>query len=438
MISSTTQAVLLLTSHFHEKGQTPFKPLTPTEWERFYRWLKQHSIRPERFLYDKPQEILKDWQDSSITINRIEGLMNRGSAQAFSVEKWERNGLWIITVFDEDYPCLFKQRLGTRSPAVLFGCGNQKLLNAKALAVVGSRKASNEDLAFSDLLGRQIAMNGYAVVSGGARGIDQQAMLGALRAEGTCIGVLADSLLRASSSAVYREALLSRDLVLISPFNPEAGFNVGHAMQRNKYIYCLSKSAIVVHSGKSGGTWSGAFEALKFRWVPLWVKPSEDPEAGNSDLIKQGAKWLPKTVNEIDFSLFNQKSLHPSPVESNLFTSEGSVPKKETVNNVTPATTSMPTQEDGLVAISKDESIENINPINVQSTGGISFYEFFLEKVKNICGNSWRTKDELEKELDLCNTQLNAWLNQAVSEKKLKKKTRPVSYRWVEGESLFR
>ena len=38
---------------------------------------------------------------------------------------------------------------------------------------------------------------------------------------------------------------MDNNLVLISPFYPDAGFNVGNAMQRNKYIYCLSDAAMV-------------------------------------------------------------------------------------------------------------------------------------------------------------------------------------------------
>lgn len=42
---------------------------------------------------------------------------------------------------------------------------------------------------------------------------------------------------------------MAMNLVLMSPFNPEAGFDVGNAMARNKYVYCLADAAVVVHSG---------------------------------------------------------------------------------------------------------------------------------------------------------------------------------------------
>ena len=84
-------------------------------------------------------------------------------------------------------------------------------------------------------------------------------MLGALQSEGTSIGVMANNLLRASTFEKYREHLRSGNLILVSPFSPEAGFNVGNAMSRNKCIYCLSDAAVAVNSEpQKGGTWYGA------------------------------------------------------------------------------------------------------------------------------------------------------------------------------------
>ena len=144
-------------------------------------------------------------------------------------------------------------------------------------------------------------MQGYSVVSGGARGIDQRSMLGALRKEGTAVGILADSLLREATSAKYRDYILSGDLTLMTPFNPEAGFQVGNAMSRNRYIYCLSEAAVAVSSTRDkGGTWNGALENLKFAWVPLWVKWTANPEAGNAGLVQKGARWLPDDLNSLE------------------------------------------------------------------------------------------------------------------------------------------
>lgn len=114
-------------------------------------------------------------------------------------------------------------------------------------------------------------------------------MFGALDQEGTVVGILADSLLRASSSKMYRSYLRSQNLVLLSPFNPEAGFTVGRAMQRNKYIYCLSDRALVIHSDIKGGTWEGAIENMEKQWVPIWVRQDSDGSPGNAALLDRGS-----------------------------------------------------------------------------------------------------------------------------------------------------
>ena len=141
-----------------------------------------------------------------------------------------------MTRSDPDYPERLKRRLRLDSPAVLFGCGNKSLLDKGGVAVIGSRNANEDDLNFTVNIGKETAYQGHSVISGGAKGVDQSAMMGALDNEGTAIGVMADSLIKATTSAKYRKKIMSGDLVLITPFNPEAGFNVGNAMARNRHL----------------------------------------------------------------------------------------------------------------------------------------------------------------------------------------------------------
>ena len=137
------------------------------------------------------------------------------------------------------------------------------------------------------------------VVSGGAKGVDQAAMVGALDEGGKACGVLADSLGRAVTSREYRNQILAGQLVLVSPYDPAAGFNVGHAMQRNKLIYALADVSLVVNAdlGK-GGTWAGAVEQLdKFRFVPVFVRSNGDASAGLDGLRKKGARLWPNPAD---------------------------------------------------------------------------------------------------------------------------------------------
>jgi predicted Rossmann fold nucleotide-binding protein DprA/Smf involved in DNA uptake len=108
--------------------------------------------------------------------------------------------------------------------------------------------------------------------SGGAKGVDKISMNAALSERGTAVGILADNLERAIRAPEIREALIRGDLCLATAFAPNAGFSVGAAMGRNKLIYSLADYAIVVSSDvEKGGTWSGAKEALKAKWVPVFI-----------------------------------------------------------------------------------------------------------------------------------------------------------------------
>ena len=131
-----------------------------------------------------------------------------------------------------------KKRLGQASPPILYGCGNAQLLESPVSALL-HRDVSEDDLAYTETFAKT-AESGFSVVSGGAKGVDQAAMLAALEIEGNVVGVLADGLLQATTSRRYRPHLAQNNLLLITPFSLEAGFNAGNAMQRNKYIYCLS------------------------------------------------------------------------------------------------------------------------------------------------------------------------------------------------------
>ena len=292
-VTRETEAVMLLTVSFGKSDAGAPKPLTPAEWGAFAKWLNDGALAPADLLKCDPADLLEHWEHPKVTPFRVQALLSRGATLGFALEKWERAGLWVVARSDADYPSRLKQRLGRTAPAILFGCGNRALLNASSIAVVGSRNAGDADISFAESVGRRAAECGELVVSGGAAGVDHAAMLGALQAEGTAIGVLGDSLLRGATSTKYRRHLMSRDLALVSPFNPESRFMVGNAMARNKYIYCLAHDAVVVSSAPdSGGTWKGAVENLRKRWVPLWVKRTEAAESGNPKLVELGARWL--------------------------------------------------------------------------------------------------------------------------------------------------
>ena len=195
------QVILLLTASLGRPDSGHVRPLSNGEWARFAIWLKDHDLVPASLLDSGWRDVVSGWEDPAVPLARLEALLNRGAALGLALEKWQRAGLWVLTRSDVDYPERLKKRLRAKAPAALYGCGNRHLLNAGGIAVVGSRDAADEDLRLAKDLGRQAAEQGRTIVSGGARGIDQGAMLGSIESGGTAVGVLADGLLRAATSA---------------------------------------------------------------------------------------------------------------------------------------------------------------------------------------------------------------------------------------------
>jgi len=405
-INNRAQAILLLTGHLRKSVKDAYKPLTIKEWEKFAQWLSNHGIQPEDLLQHNLREILADWDDKKITVDRVQWLLERAMTLGLAIGKWEQTGLWILTRSEPGYPDRLKKRLRFDSPPVLFGCGNQHLLNQRGIAIVGSRDATEEDLAFASRLGGKAVLQGFSIVSGGARGIDEAAMFGALRQEGTAIGVLSHNLLRAATSAKYRKPLMNNNLVLISPFDPEASFDIGNAMTRNKYIYCLADAAIVVTASKGkGGTWNGAKENLKNKWVPLWVKASPDKNSGNYALVEKGARWLPDTPFQF------QDLLSPIPKDTVLLPTRN------------PTTSNLPS-DFSLEAKVKD----------LRTPEDLTLYALFLDKIRKHTIDTPAPPDQLIELLGIRRSQFKDWIDRAVTEGRVKKISRPVRYQWVSGQ----
>jgi predicted Rossmann fold nucleotide-binding protein DprA/Smf involved in DNA uptake len=433
LLSPMAQATLLLTSYFSKASNETVKPLTNAEWSRFALWLKEKSTTPADLLVTDPKALLQGWHDARISVDRIIELLNRGHSLALAMEKWQRAGLWVVTRSDPEYPKHLKRRLKTDSPPVLFGCGNKSLLNAGGLAVIGSRNANESDLAFTDQVGAQAAIEGIAIVSGGARGVDEAAMLGAIKQGGVVIGVMADSLLKAATSSKWRKALMDGHAVLVSPFHPEAGFNVGNAMARNKYIYCLADSSLVIHCGKKGGTINGAEENLKKAWVPLWVKHTTDKDAANADLVVKGGRWLETDTQDLTIAdLLKNEGSHVSqmkeeqvdlfalPVQPEWFAEPKSGPEK----GVSEA------KSDGVVIQTRTNIEADPEPFvesEVSRSSPVNFYQLFTTELQRLAKEPV-TVDALIESTQLHKSQLNDWLKRAVDEGVVKKLNRPVRY----------
>ncbi|MCK4919885.1 MAG: DNA-protecting protein DprA [Bacteroidales bacterium] len=405
MITERTKAILLFTSYFAKSSDRNLKPLTTSEWNRLVRWLQTNSINPEDFLTKDIDSLLYGWQDETITVERVIALLERKSGLAIALDKWIKVGIWIINRGDKLYPRKLKERLKENVPPILFGIGNVELLNQKFVGVVGARKTSEKELQDTKHIGASISENNYGVVSGGAKGVDESAMLGALEADGYCVGFVADSLIKKSTSSIFRKHIINKKLCLVSPYNPEAGFNVGNAMARNKLIYTQSEATIVMKSDTKGGTWEGAKENIKKQWVPLWVIDYQ--EKGNEEIIKMGAKRL--LIGEVLRISDLIKIESPKQYKPDLFSSAN---KEFSSNDL---------KQNIVVSETNKSEIQ----IKIEEA---SLFDLFLVKLVDSFKNKTITKKEMKEQLDITNSQLDEWLRIGTEKEFIIKKNKPVSF----------
>ncbi len=462
--NSQAQAVLLLTVWFGKSGNTAARPLSNKEWARFAVWLSRHDLQPSSLLKGSLDTLLSHWEDHTITRPRLENLLGQGVALGLAIEKWQRAGLWVLTRSDPEYPSRLKKRLKAESPPVLFGCGNKRLLNQGGIAAVGSRHATEGDLTFTSKLGAAAATQGHSIVSGGARGVDQTAMFVALQSEGTVIGVLANSLLRSVTSAEYRKHLKTNNLVLVSPFNPEAGFSVGNMMARNRYIYCLADAAVVVSSTPNkGGTWHGAIEDLKAGWVPLWVKKNCTGNSGNAELVRRGAKeWRPNDFSNL-IHLFNNVQSSNEPIISDdlnfnkLFLhhlAKWTSDEALTPNEISKQFKQFNIKENQVSAWLKwgvgEKRIRKLDarvryqcerrPFSADEpiiSDDLDFNKLFLDRFGKLTSDKALTPDEISKQLNVKKPQVSAWLKWGVERKRIRKLHKPICYQYERQQSLL-
>lgn len=254
-LSPFTQLVILLTGRWAVNGSQPLSNAELVELRRCIGATQEGALALLEGSFDLSQISL----DSA----RIRGLLNRGLGVFQSVDRWRAAGIWVVSWADPEYPVRIKQ-LKQRAPMLLFGYGNPNAFGERSLAIVGSRNASDARLNQAAEIGRACSERGITVVSGGARGVDSYAMSAGIVGTGKVVGVLADSLLKESGKKQYRDAIREGRLALMSEVHPEARFDVGNAMARNRLAYACAAAALIVEceAGK-GGTWAGALEALQ-------------------------------------------------------------------------------------------------------------------------------------------------------------------------------
>lgn len=196
----------------------------------------------------------------------------------------------FIGCYSDAYPQPLRET--PTPPVALFTMGDESLLQATCVAIVGTRKATSYGKrCASDLAGR-LADFGVCIVSGMALGIDAEAHRGALESGGKTIAVLGcgiDVVYPPDHHELY-ESIRASGLI-VSEFPPGTTPEKYNFPLRNRIIAGLSKATVVVEAPlRSGALITAGFAIELGREVLAVPGPISAPSSlGCHSLIKQGA-----------------------------------------------------------------------------------------------------------------------------------------------------
>lgn len=236
----------------------------------------------------------------------------------------ETRGLGLIRFGDEGYPELLAAIHSP--PPILYVRGTIEPEDRVAVAIVGSRQASQYGSAMAEQISGELAERGVTIVSGMARGIDAAAHRSALRAAGRTIAVLGCGLgvtyppehAELADQIAEQGALIS-EFPIFTPPKP------GHFPQRNRIISGLARGIVVIEAGLKSGAMITANYALE-QGREVFAVPGQvtsRSSRGCHQLIKAGAKltegWE-DILEEIELQMTpgSQVVRDPTPVSRSL------------------------------------------------------------------------------------------------------------------------
>jgi DNA processing protein len=235
-------------------------------------------------------------------IGRLKSVRPDGAYGQNQLHLAEGQSIEILTYWDGNYPSYLK-KLETEAPALLFIRGALEP-EARRLAVVGTRSASEYGKRMASDLVRGLRGSGIHIVSGLASGIDGFAHEAALDA-----GLTTEAVFGCGVDTIYppshkdlAQRILNGNGALVSEFPIGSGPDRFHFPQRNRIIAGLSQATLVIEAGEKSGALITALLALEYN-RDIFAVPgavSNPKSRGCHELIKSGASLVEKSEDILD------------------------------------------------------------------------------------------------------------------------------------------
>ncbi len=220
-----------------------------------------------------------------------------------NLEKAEKLGFKVVTFIDKEYPDSLRN--SPTPPAVLYVSGNVNALRYGAFAgIVGSRVPDEYGLRIASSLAFDISQTGVGIVSGGAKGIDAAAHMGALRGKAVTVAVLGSGLDRPypEVNIPLFERIVKNGGAVISEFPFGEPPNKRNFPRRNKIIAAMSDAVIVARAAARSGALITANHADSYGKAVFAVPGNTDNplSAGTNGLIRDGVMPCLSAMDVLD------------------------------------------------------------------------------------------------------------------------------------------
>lgn len=175
------------------------------------------------------------------------------SAAEAELEFASKHGIEVISYVDDGYPAVLKASEG--APLVIYKRGELCLNSRPSIAVVGTRRPSQQGREWARRFARFFSLKGFNVVSGLAYGIDSEAHDTAISAGGVTTAVLAHGLDMIYPRQHYGKAsrILETGGAWVTEFPSGTNPDAYNFPARNRIISGLCHATLVVEARKKGG-----------------------------------------------------------------------------------------------------------------------------------------------------------------------------------------
>lgn len=263
--------------------------------------LLEHFASPEEIYFAPEEELLLA---EGITKAQCALLADKSLDRAEKVlEDCAKDGQFLLTMDDAAYPARLRNIYDP--PLLLYGKGSLPLFDEEvAVTVVGTRSCTPYGVKVASELGYELAKQGALLVSGMAKGIDGEALRGALRAGGFTAAVLgggADVVYPAANRRLYED--IAATGVILSEYPPGTEPRGEHFPVRNRLLSALSVATLVVEAPERSGALITAATALEQgREVFAVPGPFDAPMSrGCNGLIREGAGLVCEAWDVLSF-----------------------------------------------------------------------------------------------------------------------------------------